>query len=510
MKIQANLSVLAVAGLFAFSAAAQVPDFEVNKFDTAAEASDWARWWGAAVQTYQHDAAVDADGNANSGSLKATVVFNLASYGGDNQFALVRAFPVRDGSAYTNLSFDLRWDTDSPKRPSGTDHGFLEYGFRVNGFNQSWLGGRTIPTNGQWMHFDIPIPPTLANIGTVSGIVLKMWAGNAGNDLTGTATFWVDNVKLTAVDTDIPIPPPTLSISKPRPGLNLLASHPTEAYQRQSIRSAGTVPSWIDAFDPVTYSMTISKFPDGAHSGFQAHLFLVPAGHLPYGPDDSTIDWNAPHLIFWQIANNANGSAYARFMVKTNEPGNNTQLWGQGTLAVVGSSTPLGRWSLSISPDNSVSITTPDGNVTNFVMSAEMAAVFRDDTQRHALYSWFGAQPNGAGNIGQEAILSRIEITQDLVDIDEQFPGPALDTTRWAVSAYNAPGVLVVPADATAWVKWTLPDVNFTLQQSEDLTTWTPTTLTASQIIDHKRVLVTRLNPGFPKAFFRMEKPAAP
>jgi hypothetical protein len=154
-----------------------------------------------------------------------------------------------------------------------------------------------------------------------------------------------------------------------------------------------------------------------------------------------------------------------------------------------------------------VSITTPDGSVTNFAMSAEAVSLFRDDAAQHELYAWFGAQPNSPGNIGQEAIISRIEIAQDFLNIDERFTGPALDPALWAVTAYNAPGVLVVPPDATAWVSWTLPDVNFTLQQSEDLASWAPTTFTPAQIIGSKRVLATPLNPGLPKAFFRMEKP---
>ena len=507
MKSRVKFLLLTATAAFSLNSAAQVPDFVVNTFDDPAEAVDWVRWWGGAIQTYEHDATVDAAGSPTSGSLKATIDFNLASYGGDNQFSLVRGFTQQDASVYTNLVFDLRWDPSSPTRPSGTDHGFFEYGFRVNGFEQSWLGGRTIPTDGQWMHFEIPIPPTLANIGTVSGVVLKMWAGNAGNNLTGTAVFWLDNVKLIAITNDVPIPPPTLAISKPEPGLNLVASHPTDQYQRQSIRSAGVVPGWIEKFDPVTYTMTISKFPDGAHSGFQAHAFLVPSTQLPNGPGDNTVDWNAPHVIFWQIANNADGTAYSRFMFKTNEPGNNSQFWGQGTLALIGNSSAIGRWSLSLAPDNQMSITTPDGAVTNFAMSAEAVALFREDSTQHALYAWFGAQPNVPGNIGQEAIISRIEVVQDLVNIDEQFSGPALDPALWAVSAYNPPGVLVVPPDATAWVNWTLPDVNFTLQQSEDLATWVPTTLTPAQISGYKRVLVTTLNPGFPKAFFRMEKP---
>src|SRR5262245_46354640 len=75
-------------------------DIILNTFDLDSEVAQWARWWGAAGQTYEFDGTVDADGNPNSGSLKATIRFDLAAYGGDNQFALLRSFSLTDGSQY--------------------------------------------------------------------------------------------------------------------------------------------------------------------------------------------------------------------------------------------------------------------------------------------------------------------------------------------------------------------------------------------------------------------------
>ena len=99
-----SLCLVAAAGLRA------ADDFLINAFDSETEASQWARWWGSALQTYEWDASVDADGNASSGSLKVTVQFNLATYGGDNQFAALRNFTSLDGSQYTNLVMDILWD----------------------------------------------------------------------------------------------------------------------------------------------------------------------------------------------------------------------------------------------------------------------------------------------------------------------------------------------------------------------------------------------------------------
>ena len=52
-----SLCLVAAAGLRA------ADDFLLNAFDSETEASQWARWWGSALQTYEWDASVDADGN---------------------------------------------------------------------------------------------------------------------------------------------------------------------------------------------------------------------------------------------------------------------------------------------------------------------------------------------------------------------------------------------------------------------------------------------------------------
>src|SRR5436190_3290127 len=92
----------AIAGAIAVLSAAssRAQDFVVSTFDkdpsdptTSPDTSLWMSWWGAANQTYEFDPDVDASNNANSGSLKETIDFDLASAGGDNQFAVIGGFP---------------------------------------------------------------------------------------------------------------------------------------------------------------------------------------------------------------------------------------------------------------------------------------------------------------------------------------------------------------------------------------------------------------------------------
>ncbi len=117
----------------------------ISDFNTEDSAAAWTRWWGGAVQTYSWDGTVNDPPNPNSGSLQSVIEFDLAAYGGDNQFALIGALPETiNAGLYTNLVMNLLWDPASPKTPDG-NFGYLEYGFRNADFSQTWLGGMNVP-----------------------------------------------------------------------------------------------------------------------------------------------------------------------------------------------------------------------------------------------------------------------------------------------------------------------------------------------------------------------------
>src|SRR4051812_28122115 len=184
---KSGFGVLLAASWLAISPAARAtPDLVVDTFDTASSASAWVKWWGSAPQTYTWDGTVDANGNASSGSLKVTVDFNLASYGGDNQFAAVRGFPTMDGGKYTNLVFDLLWDQSSPRRTS--DFGWFEPMLENQDYSQTSLTPFGVPTAPGWIHVVLPINPTAPALATIRGLGLKMWSGDAAAGFTGRAT----------------------------------------------------------------------------------------------------------------------------------------------------------------------------------------------------------------------------------------------------------------------------------------------------------------------------------
>lgn len=270
----AGVAMWIAAGLASFANLTSAQDYVVNKFDLPDDALLWSRWWGSAPQTYEFDYSMDAKGNPSSGSLKASVEFNLASYGGDNQFAVLRNFDTGttlDGTKFTNLVFELRVDPSSPQNATG-NFVYLEYGFRNSDWSQTWLGGQAIPASASagWIQIAAPINPTLAKLDSVAGVVLKLWSGGT-DGLSGTTTFWVDDVALVA-NKNTTTPPPSMSLAKATPGLQ----------------------------------------------------FLVPENSLPNGPGDASVDWNAANVVFIQIGNNADGTATARFMYKINQANGNT------------------------------------------------------------------------------------------------------------------------------------------------------------------------------------------
>jgi hypothetical protein len=511
----------ALTGLALFAMAnvgrAQTTNYVLNVFNDESEAANWARWWGAAAQTYEFDATVDANNSKTSGSLKATIVFDPAN--GDNQFAVNRyinpAPPFIDGTKYTHLSMDIRYAPGSPTRASG-DFGFVEYGLIPQNYSQLWLGSITVPgTNTGWVHINAPIDPTAAGLASIRGVVLKVYAG-AG--LTGTSTMWVDNVTFIANTNTAPPPAPTLAVRKSAAsGLQIFASAPGAQYQRQNIRTVNPAYSWLTSSKPVTYSITIADY-NAAQNGFQTHMFLLPD---PSGNATSP-DWNYPNIIFLDIQNQNNGSANASFRYKVEEPNGNTMIYNTnpnatyasgnpvpvGTLATISNPTPLGKWSLTLS-NNSVTLTTPSGTSTNFSMPAAHAAMFADP-----LYAYVGVQPNNANNIGRSATFSRISITGGVeTPIDDTFAS-GFDTNRWQIIADNQAGINAVPPDSF-WLIWsalTSPDYSV-LQATTNLTSksWFDTglTVTSALAVGGQRMVVVgkSILKGANTGFFRLVKP---
>lgn len=467
----------------------------VDRFDTDAEVTPWYWENWSQAGTVEFDPANDAGGGAaGSGSMKLTASFNAAS--GYQQSVFTTALnPPIDGVTYSKVALDVKVDAaNSTPRTGQTDYGSFEIVLR-NGPKWDWNSITTVHlTDSGWTHVEANLaPPDDA----VHHLTLKLGQNGFG----GPVVFNVDNIVLIE-NTNKTVTPPTLSLSKAKPGLNLIASQLAAQYQRQSVRTTDNQFSWVGQNQPVTYSVEFSKFPDSkTYPGFQAHIFLVPGDAAAPNAD---VDWSAANLIFIDIVGQADGTTVGNFRYKVNEAGGNTMIYGTGTLGSVSSSTPIGKWSLTFTSDTHAKLTAPDGKSVEVDMPAADAALFAGP-----LYAYFGVQPNQLVNIGQSAVISRIDITGTASPLSDTFSTDTLNTDVWTVAAADPRGMVQAGPNAAYWVNWTTPAAGFVLQSTSSLTSpnWKDSTVAATAIASHMATLLNKSDlPAPATGFFRLIK----
>jgi hypothetical protein len=412
-------------------------------------------WWGNGLQTYSWSSN-DANNNPSSGSLQVVAPFN----GSGDQFVCTIPVAQQVLPSYTNLEFDLYWDTSSPTRNDGS-YAYLEIGLKNTDWSQDWLPAYNVPASngGNWVHVVVPIALSINN--AIDGIIFKMNGGNWSNPTSGTVGFWVDNIMLTG---PIQALPPSMTVQKAIPGLRIWASQANNSVQRDEVRTVNNDHTWYNS-SPRTYSMTLASFPEQSHTNFQAHMFLIPLSAMPSGegPDNAWEDYHATNIVEVQINNTGDGRATGMFMVKTNAPGSDGNMRTTGTLAIITNSTALGTWSVTFNNNTDVRLTSPSGAYTNFTVPAGAAALFGG-----GLCVYFGIDPNADADAGQSATFTHLQITGG-DPINDTFSGAALDTNTWAVTSMDQVGTAFVPPTGVFWLSWSLPAGTWFLQASPDL-----------------------------------------
>lgn len=457
-----------------------------NSFDDATSTASWIYWYGLGFNNtaMTWDGTMDAQGNPNSGSLEVSLPFGPKGdqgvwFGTFHNGGGYDGSTIYDGTKFTNITFDVHVDPSSPLSPAG-DFGVLQVGL----VRQGWANGGTfdpnsptIPasaTNG-WVHLNQTIDQTGAGLDAVAGVDFKYtsYSGYPTNPIT----FWIDNLDVHLATSKAAPPQFSPLLTKPTAGLNLFSSGSNgDQYQRTNLKlqnSSGL--GWVGATNPVTYSLTITNFPNGAaYPGYQAHLFITTGTPAATETDP---DYAETNLIFLDIHENADGSAYAAFRYKTNEPAANTMVYNSnptngpaGTLGTVGSSTVLGTWKLTFDHDTNITVTAPDlTNVAHFSFTEDAAALFADP-----LNVYFGAQPNSPANFGQSVVLSAVSISGNAQPVSDNFFADnwQLDTNlTWTIVANDPTTVQLLAPDPRAFfIKWSLPDSGFGLQTSTNLT----------------------------------------
>ena len=519
------LGVLA-AGLLSAGQAQTLTNIVISKFDGTEAFNNLFRWWGLSVFTTELDTTVNnpstlAPNVMGSGSLKCTTDWaGTSGNGGGAPEPQLMIWNALAGAAfnaavtvngyYYDLNFDLRIDPASAKTVNG-DYGHLQAGVTTtSGTTWKQVQLWDVPAYAQlgWKHIHLYIDPAVPGVDAVTGFYLYWpWQTDSANAgaIHGPQTFWVDNI-IFSTNLTKPIGPPTATL-KPVPpaagGLNITSSGAAQ-YDRNNIASLASE-SWVNASGPVTYSLTIAKYPSSSYPNYQTHIMLVPNPGTEASPD-----WNEANCILLDIENQGNGSATATLRYKTNQPGGNSMLYNAGALGSVTSTNGgVGTWSMTFLNNTSVVLQSPDGNTRSASFPDEQAI---KDNFPDAIIAYFGAQPNAVADIGQGIVLSNVKITGTPNPINDSFFGPTLDTSTWVVRAAQPANVFVPASDAAFVLSWTLPDSNFILQVAPSLAgPWTDPGLTNTAIQGSTKSVTVPWSalPSTKASFFRFVKPLA-
>jgi hypothetical protein len=468
-----------------------------NSFDNSASVASWIYWYGNGSNNnaMTWDSTMDAAGSSSSGSLLFETTFpassQLAWFGTFHNSRAYDNDQTHDATKYTNVVVDIHVDPSSVLSQAG-DFGRLQFDFYEKGAFPTF---QTIPasaTNG-WAHLVFPIDPTVPGISAVSGIAFRIQTYNNFNNPIGHLKFWMDNLKM--IVSPVKIPPPTLhsTFTHTIQGLNMLSSTGGGGeFQRTSVfyqNHFGV--GWLGATDPVTYALTITNFPSGFYTNYQAHIFVTTGNSPP--SYESALDYNETNVIFFDVHQNFNGTGSAYFRYKVNEDNSNTNMFGAeyiglasaGTLTNLNASTVLGTWGITFSQDTNVTIFGPGGVSASFTMRQAAVTNFVDP-----LNVVFGGQPNRQDNndttkytvnIGQDVVLAAAAITNgaSVIVSDNFMADSALDITTWTPLAGDPNLVQLIPAGSAFWMSWSLPDTGFGLQTTTniaDANSWTTLT----------------------------------
>jgi hypothetical protein len=394
---------------------------------------------------------------------------------------------------------------------NGTDLGQLAIGFTAPSWPSTGVplvGYYTIPlTATNWTHVVLPIDPTTSGMASINGIYIKMWSDG---HLTNTWTAFFDNLEVQAIPTNIPPrPPPTLSLAKPVPGLAFVAASGGQ-YDRQEIRTTGSNYAWYGASGPVSYSFDIVKLGESAPSGFAAFMHLIPGMPDPTRPDS---DWHETNVLMLTVQNNADGSASSALRYKTNSFESNGHLYDTGFLGGVGSSTPLGTWTLTFNNDSDFTLTSPSGEKLTTNLPPEVVSIFKDASTNMQIN--IGGVPGDPSRLGQMAVITRAKITgtPGQPNVDSDFLEESRDTNVWGIVASSATyGVQQIPTNAAYWLKWTLPAIGYTLETKPTLGpgAWTDSTVAGFEVGSFHYDLFLRSDlPGINSGYSRLIKRVA-
>jgi len=371
-----------------------------------------------------------------------------------------------------HVSFDIVVNATSFNANGQWWQMFLAGNSNPNGWTQSQLVD-TYRNGGDTSLQVIHVDKTFADLGFTAASAtgfsyyqLNIWANS---DNANPINFYIDNVNFYTATTLHP----TNDISKVTGPRGLIFKTSTnvysydigqEQYQRQNVRTATTGYAWLGSPDPLTYSLTITNYPDVAHSNFQTHIWLVDGVTSANAPD-----YNNENVVSLSINQNADGTANGHLAYKINQASGNSMFYAAGNLGDCFSSTVLGTWSITFTNNDYITVTSPDGTKFSTNMSIGDSANF---SQPQTIY--IDSQAILTNNIGQQAVFSKFQVVSNSTTLlFDDFSSGVINAGKWLTTQAEDPSLVYqIPTTAAYKLTWSLPDGGFSLQATSDLLNW--------------------------------------
>jgi hypothetical protein len=370
--------------------------------------------------------------SANDNNVVCAIPFDITNYQGFSGPADTNI--VLNCQNYDTCELDLLWDTNlstvaisnfnSLGDVAGFPLGLLINsggggGGQVEAFGSSTT---TIPdsaSNG-WVHLSFPINRVSAGIDQTIGLWLKKYSGNTNAAFTGTVAFYIDNVKFLGSTIPLVQAGPTVSISKPTYGLQLVstATGGNVQYDRESLVTYAAAPyTFVNQASPVTYAFNIAYMPPSTGGGnYLALIMLVPSDSAnSINGTDVEPDYVDPNILILSLQRNGNGiGTFVALGAKAGQPNGNGSLYDNTKNRSWNSpSDPKGQWTMTIANNTNITVTAPDGSsvTTNFPWGFNSSDVAANFDFGEGIYAYFGSSCNGSANEGQRIVLGSAGVT---------------------------------------------------------------------------------------------------
>ena len=231
---------------FAFVSLGQTTNYIVDQFDTDTTGLYVNQHWGTAVPTITWDDTTNATttlgpNNAGSGSSNWVIPWTTTN----DQIEVTRAFNnggVLNLSNFSSVNFDIMFATNSATDGAGS-YGAVEVDCvpQSIGWPSTSLAIYTsaVAKGNGWIHVSLPISAASnTNLSAVTGLGIKMQQYRTGPNLTGTTTFWIDNIIFSGFTTPTVTGPP-----------QIIQLNSAQLWQRLDFQITN-VPSVSNPFDP--------------------------------------------------------------------------------------------------------------------------------------------------------------------------------------------------------------------------------------------------------------------